>query len=191
MEAERPLCLRCADLAHLVFLERGDAALTRRATRYSTLHAVVVRFSRARKRYERQGVLVEEAALSKAEAECLSDADARAAARERSAARRQQLDVGTLKRSRGVWVSSIRAARATRSKPSLNMRARSTRVGSAVRRLPRNLMPKRWNSLFARTFGTLIHRTIDFSLKGLDRGDARREVASRLEALLGRWASTQ
>ena len=27
-------------------------------------------------------------------------------------------------------------------------------------------MPKRWNSLFARTFGTLIHRTIDFWLKG-------------------------
>src|ERR671912_219797 len=56
MEAERPLCLSCADLAHLVFLERGDAALTRRAARHSTLHAVVVRFSRTRKRYERQGV---------------------------------------------------------------------------------------------------------------------------------------
>ena len=70
LEAERPLCLYCADLAHLVFLERGDAALTRRATRYSTLHAVVVRFSCARKRYERQGVLVEEKALAKAEDEC-------------------------------------------------------------------------------------------------------------------------
>src|SRR6202166_4153480 len=46
METERPLCLRCADLDHLVFLERGDAALTRRASRYSTLRAVVVRFSR-------------------------------------------------------------------------------------------------------------------------------------------------
>jgi hypothetical protein len=42
LESERPLCLSCADLAHLVFLERGDAALTRRATRYSTLRAVVV-----------------------------------------------------------------------------------------------------------------------------------------------------
>ena len=42
METERPLCLRCADLDHLVFLERGDAALTRRANRYSTLRAVVV-----------------------------------------------------------------------------------------------------------------------------------------------------
>jgi hypothetical protein len=92
MEAERPLCLACADLDHLVFLPRGDAALTRRASRYSTLRAVVVRFSRSRKRYERQGALVEEAALTRAEQECLSDAEARQLARERAAERRQQLD---------------------------------------------------------------------------------------------------
>lgn len=88
MEAKRPLCLRCADLDHLVFLERGHAALTRRASRYSTLRAVVVRFSRSRKRYERQGVLVEEQALARAEQECLSDAEARRLARERAAERR-------------------------------------------------------------------------------------------------------
>ena len=92
MEAERPLCLPCADLDHLVFVERGDAALTRRANRYSTLRAVVVRFSRARKRYERQGVLVEEPALVRAEEECLSDAEARRLARERAAERRQVHD---------------------------------------------------------------------------------------------------
>lgn len=92
METDRPLCLRCADLDHLVFLERGDAALTRRASRYSTLRAVVVRFSRSRKRYERQGVLVEEQALVRAEQECLSDAEARRLARERAAERRQAHD---------------------------------------------------------------------------------------------------
>ena len=92
MEGDRPLCLACPDLDHLVFLSRGDAALTRRASRYSTLRAVVVRFSRARKRYERQGVLVEEAALTRAEQECLSDAGARQLAHERAAERRQQLD---------------------------------------------------------------------------------------------------
>jgi hypothetical protein len=92
MEADRPLCLACADLDHLVFLPRGDAALTRRAKKYSTLQAVVVQFSRSRKRYERQGVLVEEAALTKGEQECLSDAEARQLARERAAERRQELD---------------------------------------------------------------------------------------------------
>ena len=88
MEAERPLCLECADLGYLVYLPRGDATLTRRARKYSKLSAVVVRFSRARRRYERQGALVEEAALQKAEEECLSDADVRARGRERAAVRR-------------------------------------------------------------------------------------------------------
>jgi hypothetical protein len=81
LEDDRPLCMSCADLDHLVFLPRGDAALTRRAKKYSTLHAVVVRFSRTRGRYERQGLLVEESALDRAETECLADADARAARR--------------------------------------------------------------------------------------------------------------
>ena len=98
MEAERPLCLGCADLDHLVFLPRGDAALTRRANRYSTLRAVVVRFSRSRKRYERQGILVEDAALTRAEQECLSDAEARQLARERGTERRQQLDAKYLEK---------------------------------------------------------------------------------------------
>ena len=79
MEKDRPLCMSCADLDHLVYLPRGDTALTRRARKYSKLSPVVLRFSRARKRYERQGVLVEEAALTRAEEECLEDADARAA----------------------------------------------------------------------------------------------------------------
>lgn len=35
------LCLACADLEHLVFPPSGDAALTRRAHKYSTLAAVV------------------------------------------------------------------------------------------------------------------------------------------------------
>jgi hypothetical protein len=50
----------------LVFLPSGDAGLTRRARIARTLSAVVVRWSRARGRYERQGLLVEQAALQAA-----------------------------------------------------------------------------------------------------------------------------
>ncbi len=92
LEGDQPLCMTCADLDHLVFLPSGNTALTRRSTKYSKLRAVVVRFSRARKRYERQGILVEEPAIERAEAECLADSDARAAARERAAERRALLD---------------------------------------------------------------------------------------------------
>jgi hypothetical protein len=93
MEDAGPLCLTCSDLDHLVFLPSGDAALTRRSTKASSLSAVVVRWSRSRKRYERQGVLVEEAALALAEQECMSDADARMRRREREGVRRADLDV--------------------------------------------------------------------------------------------------
>src|ERR1700745_3460940 len=65
MEKERPLCLACADLDHLVYLPRGDAALTRRAKKHSMLSAVVVQFSRARGHYDRKGILVKKSALSK------------------------------------------------------------------------------------------------------------------------------
>lgn len=86
------LCLACADLDHLLFLPAGDAALTRRARRHSGLSAVVLRWSRARQRYERQGLLVEEQGLETAEAECLADSEVRKRRRERQAIRRAELD---------------------------------------------------------------------------------------------------
>jgi hypothetical protein len=92
------LCLTCSDLDHLTFLPPGDAALTRRARKYSTLAAVVLKWSRARKRYERQGLLVEEQALARAEAECLNDAEARARRRDREGERRAELDAGFVAR---------------------------------------------------------------------------------------------
>jgi hypothetical protein len=86
------LCLSCADLDHLVFLPSGDAALTRRSRKYSTLSAVVLKWSRTRKRYERQGLLVESKALDQAESECLADSDVRARRRERAAEQRAEQD---------------------------------------------------------------------------------------------------
>jgi hypothetical protein len=86
-EAKGALCLTCADLDHLEFLPSGNAALTRRAKQASSLWAVVLKWSRSRGRYERQGVLVEEKALETAEAACLEDASAREARAHRRAER--------------------------------------------------------------------------------------------------------
>ncbi|WP_153409176.1 DUF2293 domain-containing protein [Nocardia macrotermitis] len=87
------LCLTCADLDHLEFLPAGDAALSRRAKKESTLSAIVVRFNARRKRHERVGILVEERALARAEEQCLADEDARARRRERDTVRRAAQDV--------------------------------------------------------------------------------------------------
>jgi hypothetical protein len=92
IEKDKPLCLECADLAHLEYLGAGNTALTRRATKHSPLRAVVLRWSRTRKRYERQGILVAPDALERAEAECLADEEQRAKQRQRSAVRREVED---------------------------------------------------------------------------------------------------
>ena len=90
---KRAACLTCADLDHLAFLPSGDAAVTRRARKHSKLSAVVLKWSRARKHYERQGLLVEDDAIRKAEQECAADATQRAERRARAALRRAELDV--------------------------------------------------------------------------------------------------
>jgi hypothetical protein len=77
---------------HPIFLPSSNTALTRRARKHSILSAVVLKWSRARKRYERQGLLVEEQAMERADAECLADGEVRARSREREAELRVQLD---------------------------------------------------------------------------------------------------
>lgn len=189
MEAERPLCLSCADLAHLVFLERGDPALTRRATRYSALHAVVVRFSRSRKRYEREGVLVEEAALERAERECLSDAAAREAARRRAAERRAELDT--------AYVNAF-ADRIGERFPGCPREARQAIAEHACEkysgRVGRSAEAKAFDAnaveLAVRAHVRHTHTPYDRLLgEGRARSEARSEVAALVEDWLTRWTS--
>jgi len=75
MEKPGPACLRCVGLDDLEYLPAGDALLTRRAKARSKRFAVVVRFSRSRRRYERQGILVKASALAEAQRELKTDRD--------------------------------------------------------------------------------------------------------------------
>jgi len=188
LENERPLCMSCADLAHLVFLPRGDAALTRRASRYSSLKAVVVRFSRSRNRYERQGVLVDEAALARAEQECLADSDARARSRERRAERDAEIDL----QYRGEFASHIR--RLYPGCPELEAVAiaehaclkHSGRVG-------RTADAKRFDlemiALAVRAHVRHVHTDYDQLLgSGWERHEARDRVLPQVDSLLQTWS---
>ena len=49
-ENKGALCLSCADFDHLVFLPSGSAALTRRSKKYSAMSAVVLKWSKSRRR---------------------------------------------------------------------------------------------------------------------------------------------
>lgn len=97
-EDKKSICLGCADLDHLAFLPSGDAALTRRSKKHSGLCAVVVKWSRARKRYERQGLLVEENAFRKAEDECAADETERESRRQASRDRAARFEVEYIER---------------------------------------------------------------------------------------------
>jgi hypothetical protein len=92
LEKDKALCLSCADLDQLEYLTSGDPALTRRSTKYSKIHAKVLKWSRTRNRYERQGILAEPKAIEQAIEECSADAHIRELRRQRETIKREKKD---------------------------------------------------------------------------------------------------
>jgi hypothetical protein len=188
IEKEQPLCIGCADLDHLVYLPSGDTALTRRSRRYSTLSAVVLRFSRARKRYERQGILVEEEALEKAEHECLADEEQRARARARAALVRERIDAEYV-RAFGERIAEQYPSCPKDEAEKIAQHAcrkHSGRVGrsAAARQFDGDAI-----ALAVAAHVRHRHSSYDTLLaQGWDRGDARRAVASAVGEVLDRWS---
>ena len=187
MEDAGPLCLACSDLDHLAFLPSGDAALTRRSTKASSLSAVVVRWSRSRRRYERQGVLVEESALALAEQECMSDADARMRRRERDKIRRADLDAEfQVRMAREIRRLFPRcpAGRAAEIAEHAAERG-SGRVGrsAAARALDEH-------AITLAVVASVRHRDTDYDsllMAGLFRDEARERVRSAIDDVLAAW----
>jgi hypothetical protein len=161
LESEKALCLACAGMGELEFLQAGDTALTRRATKYSGNTAVVVRFSRSRGRYERQGILVEPAAIERAESECTLDADARAKARARAAKVRGKQDEELVEQMTGRILALFPAARRGKRGPSPHTPPREAADAWAEARLDAiwKSGPYSWRSppLSATTIRTTIH----------------------------------
>ena len=190
MEGDRPLCLGCADLDHLVYLPRGDTALTRRARKHSSLSAVVVRFSRARQRYERQGVLVEENALERAEQDCSADAEERSVRRERAEAYRDKQDeILTMRMAESIRLMfpgcPVEEARAIAAHTSLRGSGRVGRT-SGGRALEEE-------ALRAAVIAAIRHRHTKYDrllMKGVGRMEARDAVRDEIDARLKRWRAS-
>jgi len=188
MDGPGPLCLACADLDHLVFLPAGDAALTRRAAKASTLSAVVVRFSRSRKRYERQGILVEEPALETAEASCLADAEVRERRRARAAERRPLEDERFQARFAAAILEQFPGCPAERASGIAHHAGQrgSGRVGRS--RAGRSVEPE---AIRLAVRASVRHQDTDYDLR-LMRGEGRRESRDGVELLvdsvLRRWS---
>jgi hypothetical protein len=189
MEKQKPLCLACADLDHLVFLPRGDTALTRRSRKYSSLSAVAVQFSRTRGRYERQGLLVEEAALERAEKECLSDEEQRRLARERAAELREHAD----ERYLGQFAEAIKSQYpGCPPDEAEGIALHACRKYSG--RIGRSSAAKKFDAeaieLAAKAHVRHTHTRYDHLLtQGWERSDARHAVAKQTMEVLERWRS--
>ena len=189
MEGEGPLCMDCADLGHLVFLPRGDAALTRRAKKASGLSAVVVRFSRARKRYERQGILVEPEALEQAELECLEDHDVRLRRRVRDEQRRGGEDRDLHARFAASIAELFPGCPPERAEAIAAHAASrgSGRVGRSA--AGRALDPE---AVTLAVVASVRHRDTRYDqllMSGVERAEARTQVRSDVERLLAEWRS--
>lgn len=181
------LCLHCADMDHLVFLPSGDAALTRRARKYSKLPAIVLKWSRARKRYERQGLLVEEEALDRAEEECLQDADLRQRRREREAIRRAELDQQFVQRF---------AERIRQLYPGIPPGREKSIAEHACRkysgRIGRTAAAKdlEEEAIYLSVRAHIRHVRTEYDellLRGFDRSSARAHVEERIQDVLTQW----
>ena len=187
VENKGTICLSCADLDHLVYLPAGDATLTRRTQKRSGLSAVVLKWSRARNRYERQGLLVEEEALAYAEQECLADAEARAKRKERDADRLAEQD--------RHYIESF-AARIKELFPSCPS-GREVRIAEHAclkysMRVGRSAEAKRLDDeavrMAVRAHIRHVETPYDSLLaSGLDRWTARQEVQDVMEEVILRW----
>ena len=181
------LCLSCADLDHLVFLASGDAALTRRARKYSRLSAVVLKWSRARRRYERQGLMVEEPALDLAEEECLADFEVRAVRREREVARQAGLDEQFVQQ----FGNKIRELfpRMETGRERIIAEHACVKYSGRIGRSGAAKSLEKYAVLLA-VIAHIRHRETNYDDllgKGWERSDARSAVAERIDEVLRRW----
>jgi hypothetical protein len=147
----------------------------------------VVRFSRTRGRYERQGLLVEEAAITQAEADCLGDDEARARRREREAERRAGEDIEFQRELVGEIASIFPACPPERCEKIAEHTAKrgSGRIGRTG--AGRALDPE---AITLAVIAAIRHGDTDYDdllMAGADRREARQRIRADVEQVLEEW----
>ena len=141
-----------------------------------------------RKRNERQGILIEEAALQRAERECLADEDARALARERAAERRARLDAEYVRK----FAEQIRERYPncpTSEEQIIAERACEKYSG----RVGRSESAKRFDPAMIdlAVWAHIRHQYTEYDMmlaEGWSRENARNAVATEVESILVSWS---
>ncbi|MBT3191246.1 MAG: DUF2293 domain-containing protein [Verrucomicrobia bacterium] len=186
-EGKKCLCLRCADLDHLEFLPSGDAAMSRRSKKHSPLSAVVVQFNRRRKRYERRGVLVTAKAIAQAEAECLTDADRRAAQRARGAVQREREDEKLVAEMSETILEQYPGCPAGEAREIASHTARRGRGRVGRSAAGRELQTE---AVRLAVVAHIRHAHTPYDellMRGVERDAARRSIASEIKGVVATW----
>jgi hypothetical protein len=146
-----------------------------------------VRFSRARKRCERQGLLVAQEALARAEDECAADAPERAAARARAVVVRQEED--------REFVAAFTQAIAQRYPGCPSNEAREIAEHTAQRssgRVGRSAAGRELNAsaVDLAVVAHIRHTHTNYDallMRGVERLDARAQVREKIDRVLATW----
>ena len=187
LESKEPVCLSCADLDHLEFLPSGNATLTRRARKHSPLSAIVTRFNKRRKRYERRGVLVAAEAIDAAHAQNESDSESRARQRERAAQRRAKLDAKLVEDMARLILADFPGCPADEA---MEIASHTAERGSG--RVGRSAAGRELNAGAVRlaVIAWIRHQHTEYDsllMSGIERQDARDRIRDELNQVLFRW----
>jgi len=179
------LCLSCADLDHLVYLPSGNTALSTRARKYSSTSEIVWSYSKARKRNERQGILVTEEALEKAEQVCLGDAEIRERKRVKAAA------VSELKDSNYISKFAAKISEMFPGCPNCDEIANHACEKYSMR-VGRSASAKEFNpqDIILAVRAHIRHRHTNYDsllAENNERQDARELVSGAIESVLEEW----
>ena len=188
---DRLLCMPCADLDELEFLPSGNVALTRRASKHSAVSYVVLKFSRARKRFERQGIIVQPQAIERAQEECAADEGLRHARQERNRERVARLDEQFVKAFAAVVRERFSAMPPGRERQIAEHACRkwSGRVGRSA--AAKEFDP---NAIKLAVIAHIRHHETDYDrllFQLGDRHEARRSVHEKVDRVLDRWRGMQ
>jgi hypothetical protein len=177
---DKSFCLKCSDLDRLVFLPKGNHALSLRAGKYSALRAVVLEFGRKSRRQERRGILIEESALKKAIKECGADASERVE-------RREKQDRQYIKKFASQILRYYPSCPAEEA-DVIAEHARTKYSGRVGRSSGAKVFEQKPIELAVRAHIRHEHTNYDeLLMMGWDRYDARQEIIDEVERVIDTW----
>lgn len=187
LENDRPLCLACADMGHLVFLPSGDTALTRRARKASGLAAVVVRWNKSRKRFQRCGLLVERGALEIAEEQCFADEEVRERRKARDRERRAAQDV-EFQAAFALRIAELFPRLAIDRAKAIAEHAGTRSSGRVGRSAAGQALDE--NAVTLAVVAAIRHEETEYDamlMAGVARAEARERIRDDIERVLAEW----